>query len=96
MAGEDAVYYGTKLRRPKWSVPFLCLQRLRMDSLEQRLLNDIVYGRPAVECWRSPLYSGVNACSSSRAASLKSFRGSIPAPLFISSCRLRIVLFGAK
>ena len=41
-------------------------------------------------------YRRVNARSSSRAASLKSFSGSIPVPLFTSSCSSRIVLFGAK
>ena len=43
-----------------------------------------------------PPYSEVNARSSSRAASLNSLSGSIPAPLFINSCSSRIVLFGAK
>src|SRR6266446_632188 len=41
-------------------------------------------------------YGAVNACSSSRAASLKSFRGSIPCPLFITSRSSWTVLFGAK
>ena len=54
------------------------------------------WGRPAAECWRSPPYSEVNARSSSRAASLNSFSGSISTPPLISSCTSRIVLFGAN
>jgi hypothetical protein len=41
-------------------------------------------------------YRGLNARSSSRAASLKSLSGSITAPLFIRSCSSRTVLFSAK
>src|ERR1700686_2395166 len=52
--------------------------------------------RLAEECRSRMPYCGVNARSSSRAASLKSFSGSIPAPLFIRSCNSRKVLFGAK
>jgi hypothetical protein len=45
---------------------------------------------------KSRAYGEANALSSSRAASLKSFSGSIPAPLFTSSRSSRIVLFGVK
>jgi hypothetical protein len=51
---------------------------------------------PPPRTGESRLYGEFNACSSSRAASLKSFSGSIPAVLFISVCSSWIVLFGAK
>jgi hypothetical protein len=51
---------------------------------------------PLPRIGESRLYGEVNACSSSRAASLKFFSGSIPAVLFISTCGSWIVLFGAK
>jgi hypothetical protein len=60
-----------------------CLTRLSMMPKPLRVV-------PA------PPYGEVNACSSSRAISLKSFSRSIPVPLFIISCSSRIVLFVAK